>query len=438
MATDRTSRPVGRAVPLVVGIALGVAAILAVGGLVTGVGAGASRGGTGIVSRGEAAGVPGLAWIKAPDVARPEEAFALQSDLPQVPAGPGTAGHPGHFPGQAIIDDVVAGPDALVSVGYVGPDWQPIAWRSTDGGSSWTLTEMDEAGGTLAVALARGGDGLLVAGGYRRSAATMWTSRGGVAWTRETLPTVDPADAWTRVTALAAADGRYLAGGSVGPELFERTARFWTSEDGTTWRAVADDPAFAGGEVTAIVRTPDAWLAFGRLGTGQRTTGATAWRSTDDGATWTRVEVPSFAHGSVRAATIGADGAIVAVGSEPDEIGASAWRSADDGRTWTQAPETPGLTHFGRKIRMMAVAPSDAGYVAVGNLVEVQFGTGTSWVSPDGLTWRRSPNIPDLGQGEPLGLVRVGPPGDEGFVAVGSFGAPDNYIPRVWLSPPTP
>src|SRR3954468_10695245 len=380
-----------------------------------------------------AASAPELGWAKAPEVARPVEAFALQSDLPQVPAGPGTAGHPGHFPGQAIIDDVVVRPaGGLVAVGYVGPDWQPIAWRSGDA-SSGTLSEMDEAGGTLALSLAVGPDGRLVAGGYRRDAATVWTSADGASWARGTLPTIDPPGSWTRITAIARSDGGWLAGGSVGPELFDRTARFWRSDDGMTWMTGGDAPAFAGAEVTAIVQTDDgAWLAFGRLGTGQRTTGSVAWRSTDGGTTWTRIDDPGLARGFGRAAAVGSDGAIVAVGSEPDEIGAYSWRSDDDGRTWTQAPETPELTFFGRKIRMMAIAAGPTGYVAVGNLVSLQFGTGMAWTSPDGLTWRRTPNIPDFGQGEPLAVVRD----DDRYVAAGSFGAPDNYIPRVGLSPP--
>jgi hypothetical protein len=183
--------------------------------------------------------------------------------------------------------------------------------------------------------------------------------------------------------------------------------------------------------VTAIVALDDGLLAFGRLGTGQRSTGGTAWWSADDGVTWTPLEPGPLAGGLIRDAAIGSDRSVVAVGSEPDEQEAYAWRSVDHGRTWTQAPDAPELEHHG-KIRMMAVAASSTGYVAVGNLVGLQFGQGMGWTSPDGLTWRRTPNIPDFGQGEPLGLVRDG----DRFVAVGSFGAPDNYVPRVWLSPP--
>jgi hypothetical protein len=70
------------------------------------------------------------------------------------------------------------------------------------------------------------------------------------------------------------------------------------------------------------------------------------------------------------------------------------------------------------------------GLVAVGNFVTVQFGTATSWISPDGRSWRRASPDAVLQQGEMLAVARGGPR----LVAVGSFGAPDNYIPTIWLS----
>ena len=171
-----------------------------------------------------------------------------------------------------------------------------------------------------------------------------------------------------------------LAGGSVGPELLDRTARFWRSDDGLSWTAVADDPGFAGAEVATILPVSDGWLAIGRIGTGQRSSASVAWRS-PDGDRWTRIDDPALAKGLVRSMVRAADGSIVAVGSEADEIGAWVWRSTDEGRSWTLEPEEPSRTHFGRKIRMLDVITTPDGFLAVGNLVEVQFGTGVTWVS---------------------------------------------------------
>jgi len=71
--------------------------------------------------------------------------------------------------------------------------------------------------------------------------------------------------------------------------------------------------------------------------------------------------------------------------------------------------------------------------VAVGHfLFGQQFGQGTAWTSPDGRTWTRAEDLAAMGQGEPAAVIADG----SGYVAVGTVGAPDNYIPTVWLSPP--
>jgi hypothetical protein len=81
---------------------------------------------------------------------------------------------------------------------------------------------------------------------------------------------------------------------------------------------------------------------------------------------------------------------------------------------------------------MMDVTVTPTGLLAVGNVVDMQFGTGASWISTDATHWDRSPDQPPMGQAEPSAVVAFG----GRFVMVGTFGAPDNYIPRVWISPP--
>ncbi len=96
------------------------------------------------------------------------------------------------------------------------------------------------------------------------------------------------------MTAVVAAGFGYLAGGSAGPELFERHARFWTSRDGVAWDPVADEAAtFADAEVTAIAPFEDGFVAVGALGPAQHRTGAVAWTS-PDGLTWTRIDNGAF------------------------------------------------------------------------------------------------------------------------------------------------
>ena len=390
--------------------------------------------GCGSAPDNSAASLAGLEWRAAQDVARPADAFPSDFAAATVSSEPGRPGHPSHFPGQSTIADVTVRDGRLVAVGYVGWEWRPVAWTSLDG-DRWTLVEMGrvaptEPGFAVAVVSAPGG---LVAVGRSARRPIAWTATDGSAWASRDVPIVDAADSWSRMTTVASGPLGILAGGSVGPELLERTARFWRSTDGVTWTAVADDRAFAGAEVSAILPVDNGWLAVGRLGTGQRSTASVAWRS-PDGERWTRVDDPALTKGLVRSLVRAGDGSIVAVGSEADEIGAYVWRSTDEGRSWVLEPEEASRTHFGRKIRMTDVIATPDGLLAVGNLVEVQFGTGVTWLSSDVVHWQKSPNQPAMGQVEPSAVVTF----EDRYVMVGTFGAPDNYIPRAWLSPPGP
>ena len=376
--------------------------------------------------------VPGLSWVKA-DVARPIDAFAEPSAEPTGPSGPGTAGHPGHFPGQAIVDDVVATPDWLYAVGYVGIDgvWTAIDWRSTDG-RSWRVETVDATPASFAVAVTAGAgstSGSVFAAGRSGPEPVVWAYAGRGTWNRYELPTLSRGAERERAVAIAATPGGLLVGGSVGPELGDRRARFWWSPDGSVWEALPDDDAFAGAEVVAIEpRGQHGFVALAHLGTGQRSTGSIALVS-DDGVTWRRVDDPALAGGLVNGVTTDADGALIAVGSDLDERAALVWRSTDGGETWQQAPSEPSRLYEPYKIRMTDVVTTPGGLVAVGNYVGLQYGTATSWVATDWTHWTRAPNYPALGQGEMLAVARGGP----GLVATGSFGAPDNYVPTIWL-----
>ena len=376
--------------------------------------------------------IPGLSWQKAPDVERPGDAFAEPSAEPSGPSGPGTAGHPGHFPGQAIVDDVVASGEGLVAVGYVGVDgaWTAIAWRSQDG-ERWSLESIDAAPGSFAVGVATDSrTGRVYAAGRSGPEPVVWASTRGGDWTRLKIPTLSSGTDRERVVAIAATEGGLLAGGSVGPELGDRRARFWRSTDGALWEAVPDDPAFAGAEVVAIEPLAGGgYVALGHLGTGQRSTGSVAWRS-DDGVTWRRSDDPALAGGLASSLATDADGSLVAVGSDLDEREAVVWRSTDGGATWQRAPRENSRLYEPYKIRMTDVVATPGGLVAVGNYVGLQYGTAASWLATSWDSWTRSANYPALGQGEMLAVA----PGGPGLVAVGSFGAPDNYIPTIWLS----
>ena len=80
---------------------------------------------------------------------------------------------------------------------------------------------------------------------------------------------------------------------------------------------------------------------------------------------------------------------------------------------------------------MTDVAAIGNSLIAVGDFQSGQRGTATSWVSSDGIHWDRARTAPVQEQVELYAVTSGGP----GAIAVGSFGAPDSYVPTIFLSP---
>ena len=388
-------------------------------------------GSTATPSTGASAAIPqsagplvlGIDWGRSPSVERPKN-FEVD---PNSPAYTGT--HPIlRFPGQAMLADVIPLPrGGFVTVGYLPPDWVPAAWTSADG-TTWSIHLMGTTDFTFPVALAAGGDGTAVAVGRSEKLPVAWTTVDGIEWSRHEVPVLG-GDVAERMTAVASGARGYVAGGSVGPEIFERHARFWTSADGSDWQPVPDDPeAFANAEVRAITRFGNGFVAVGVVGSAQHHTGAVAWTSAD-GVRWARVDDPSFIAGVAVSVATSPSGGLVAAGSDLDRHEAFVWTSPD-GRTWTKAPGEPSRQHPAY-IWMTDVAAIGNSLIAVGDFQSGQRGTATSWVSSDGIHWDRARTAPVQEQVELYAVTSGGP----GAIAVGSFGAPDSYVPTIFLSP---
>ena len=366
--------------------------------------------------------VLGLDWGRGGSVERPVnfDATLQPSDERKHPIL--------RIPGQATMADVTALPGGgFVAVGYIPPAWTPAAWTSTDG-STWALHSLGDTGFTFPVAVAAGDDGSVVAVGHSGRLPVAWTSTDGVAWTERPVTVLGADGVAERMTSVVATSTGFLAGGSVGPELADRHARFWTSTDGATWRPVPDDPAaFADAEVRSIARLGSGFVAVGVVGTAQQATAAVAWTS-PDGATWRRVDDPAFA-GGVAAAVAPAPFGLVAVGSDVGRREAVAWISRD-GTSWTRAP-TEASRRYAGFIWMTDVVTIGDTVLAVGEYQGLQRGTATSWISTDGLHWQQARTAPVQEQGEFYAVT----PGGPGAIVVGSFGAPDSYVPTVWITP---
>ena len=285
---------------------------------------------------------------------------------------------------------------------------------------------MDTTAFTFPVAVTSGSGGL-VAVGRRVYDPVAWTSSNGATWELHTVPVLGGTPA-ERMTSVVATTFGYLAGGSAGPELFERHARFWTSRDGATWDPVADDAtAFADAEVTAITTSGDRFVAVGVLGPAQHHTGALAWTSAD-GLAWTRIDDPAFEDAVASSIIVAPFGGLLAVGSDIDRKAALAWLSPD-GEGWKRIV----ARDYGdrRNLWMTDVAAIGDRVIAVGTSQATQRASATSWVSSDGVQWDQAHTAPILEQVELMAVSAGGP----GAVGVGVFGGPDSAVPTILLTP---
>jgi hypothetical protein len=197
----------------------------------------------------------------------------------------------------------------------------------------------------------------------------------------------------------------------------------WHSADGSRW--TLDDPLSANTVLQAVAADDHRYVAVGLNGQG-----STAWSSTD-GATWQQTSSPSaFAASPLRmTAVIHWSGGFVASGFEGNEFAtanAAFWVSPD-GLTWQRAPDAPDL----HDARIWAMADGGPGLVAVGTPGSADApGPAAVWTSSDGLRWTRLPDSPVFAGARMRTIASV--PGI-GLVAAGEDLAGDTGA--VWTSP---
>ena len=370
----------------------------------------------------------GVDWARIHDVEQPAGDPLI---TPPPVSGPGTAAHPAHYTGgQADLIDVAAGGPGLVAVGFFDKGPMAAAWTSADG-RSWRLAPgFTPLEATLASAVGAGPAGIVVVGVDRADAAA-WTSADALTWRKVEGGAAFRDDGGPlQMTAVVPWGGGWVTGGYLGTFVGPLRAAFWRSTDGRAWERVPDAPGFVDARVTAIAALGDRLVAVGATGTYNQRTGGVAWTSAD-GATWERAPASAdLAAGVLYGVTAGGPG-LVAVGADPDDRKAIAWTSRD-GAAWTRVPDAPALDNFGLKIRMQDVTVAGDLIIAGGHLLfGTQYSSAALWHSRDGVIWERAPDVPALGNGIISGIVA----GRPGAVAVGTVGAPDFFIPTVWISP---
>jgi hypothetical protein len=332
---------------------------------------------------------------------------------------------------------VTAAGNGLVAVGHVVPGFRAAVWTSADGRRWNRVGDIPAADDTpLAAVAARGSS--VVAVGRHGTAPAAWSSVDSLHWRETQLPVVSGpgttgGDGAEPVQAAAVAGGTVFAlGGWSGAPNAVPSARFWVSPDGRDWMVATLAAAEASdSRVVAIAAAHGRYVAIGETGPEGSPTGSAAWWS-DDGRRWSRVPPVALPPDATLEAVGAAPTGFVAVGSSVARDRAVVWLSAD-GRHWSSVVDQPSFHHFGLKVRMRGVAAGGPGLVVVGvSLFGTQFGSATVWVSADGTAWQQVQDVPAFDGAEMNAIVAR----EDGLVAVGTWGAPDQYVPTVWLSPP--
>jgi hypothetical protein len=332
------------------------------------------------------------------------------------------------------IDTMVAFGGGYIGLGQSQPPSLAAGWRSIDA-ITWARIVALPAPDASSISAAVASGGAVVAVGTSGGRAAVWRSLDGAAWTVTTLAAPPTAGATELLTAIAATDGGFVAGGYEESATAQKMATLWRSSDGVTWSraSVTDQTAAIEEEITGIAAGPSALVAVGIAGDERRGMAA-VWRSVDGGASWQPVASPSFAAGRMLATAViaGSGPGFVAVGENVDQTAAAAWTSAD-GSSWSAAPAQSGLGNFGLQMVMTAVAatPGGTGVVAAGWRSDSGNGSAVVWRSSDGRTWVHLPQDVSF---EGAGLAAVLP--SPRLLVAGTMGWPDTHAAEVWIAPP--
>jgi TIR domain/BNR repeat-like domain len=276
-------------------------------------------------------------------------------------------------PGQQLIWSAVSDGETLAAVGRVargqGRDApkSAAAWRSTDGGASWTVSPVAGSGSAARQemkSVARLPGSGLIAVGHQDGEPTVWISSDGSSW-GEPQPQKRPGDQF--VSAVVATPTLVVAAGSqdVGGGRGRDAAVWWSSDGGVTW---ADGSGAFGGdvnqEIKGVVGLPNGLLVA--VGYDDDVGEAVVWRSRD-AQKWRRIRISAREDTEQMAAVAAGAGALIAVGREgvEERADAAVWKSTNNGRTWRRIAAAD-FDLAGEQV-MTGVVVSDAGVFAVGS-----------------------------------------------------------------------
>ena len=202
--------------------------------------------------------------------------------------------------GRVQAADLVEGPAGLLLVGYVdsgtcgGPNWVGALWSSSDG-VAWTRIPLPKSLSSNRVETLDAGAAGYIATGLRKDGVTagIWFSKTGASWRSLALPIVS-----TGIVVVNGATsfdgGLVLAGAVLGPEGCGGAASvhpsLWWSKDGATWTRESFTGGSSARDATMTIRrlSDHAVIAIEES---SKLDGLVAWVSTD-GRTWQRAGSP--------------------------------------------------------------------------------------------------------------------------------------------------
>jgi len=365
--------------------------------------------------------------------------------------GPGSEGF------YAVMWGVTVGGPGLVAVGsrFVGGDYATAAavWTSSDG-VAWSRVEQDPAvfGGwnmEEMQAVAAGPQGLVAVGGEYPGEdwdAAVWTSPDGLNWSRVPDDGVFGGPGWQRMHAVTAGGPGWVAVG-YDDSGEDWNAAVWTSPDGVAWSRVPHDEALFGGENDQEIFGVIA-AGPGLVAVGADDDSPAVWVS-PDGLSWEKLASdrfsasPGFAEADLvmRAVAAGPMG-LVAVGhrdpweaENPVEETDAAVWVSSDGLSWVLVSEDSSTFGGPSDQEMVAVTAGGPGLVAVGSDHAGGDGNAAVWTSPDGTTWSRVADDAVFGGSGDQQMAGVAAAAP-GLVAVGLDGpGGSDADAAVWLSP---
>lgn len=298
------------------------------------------------------------------------------------------------------------------------------AWRSTDGGRTWSPAEIPAPKGTRGLKIGGGEAGLVAVREVKAGKSVygqVYTSADAADWKKGGK--LEP-DGYRYVQRLLGTGDGFVAVSERGRDLL-----ISRSADGDSWQDAGTLPAASGRRMLSASATGAHTVLVGHdPGNGDRNA-LLAVRGAD--GTETAVDplkIPGAFRSDKTVTAVAAKGArAVAVGSSGGD--AAIWTSAD-GSTWNRARFSGGISRPALQ-RLLGVAHGGAGWLAVGD------GGGAPrkpivLTSADGGIWEPADTDPVFDQKGPHALAAYGAAaGPSGYVVVGD----DGPSGAIWFSP---